>query len=85
MIRIGPLIGAVQRECADVDRLPGLIDRLLGREQDGGFVLKLDWLRVFGSADGRICNVVQIVFAGEPSGEAELPFSGTSMIEQTGE
>ena len=47
-VGVGFVIGAVEREGADVDGLAGLVDGLLGGEKNGGFVLELDGLGVLG-------------------------------------
>jgi hypothetical protein len=60
----GPGVGSVEREGADVDGLAGLIDGLLGREQDGGLVLQLDSLRELGRADGSVSDVADLEVAG---------------------
>ena len=81
----GLVVSAVERERADVDGLAGLVDGLLRGEEDGGLVLELDGLRVFGRADGRVGDVAQLVFAGEAGGKAELRFDGAAAVEAPGE
>jgi hypothetical protein len=83
-IGVGPGIGAVERECTDMDGLAGLIDGLLSGQEDRRLVLEKDGLSEFGRADWGICDVVHLVVAGESGRKAELGLDGAPTVEPTG-
>ena len=79
------VIGAIERKRADVDGLAGLVDGLLGGEEDGRLVFELDGLRVLGRADRCIRDVVHLVLAGETGGKAKLRLERAATVEPSGE
>jgi hypothetical protein len=76
---------AVERERADVDGLPRLVDGLFGGQEDRYFVLELDVLGEFGRTDWGVCDVTHLVFASDTGGEAELGLDSAAMVEATAE
>ena len=81
----GVVIGAVESEGAHVDGLAGLVNGLLGGEQDGKLVLKLNGLSGFAGADGGFDEVMELVVADKAGGKAELSFGGATTVEVSGE
>ncbi len=84
-VPIGPVTGAIQRERADMDRLAGLVDRLLGGEHNQCRVFDLDGLGVFGGTDGRVGDEADIVCASERSRKAKLSGDRAVLVEAPGE
>src|SRR6202044_2396944 len=83
-IGVGPGLCAVERERANVDGLSGLVDGLLGGQEDRCLVVELDVLGEFGRADWSICDVAHLVFASETGGETELGLDGAATVQATG-
>ena len=57
------VIGAIQRQRAHMNRLPRLIDGLLGGEQDGDLVFHPHGLGEFRRTDGGVYGVAQLIGA----------------------
>src|SRR5580658_8308489 len=81
----GIVVGAVESQRANVNRLPRLIDRLLGGEQDGKLVLELHRLRVLAGTKGRLDQVAELTVAENIGGKAKLRVRRAAMIEASGE
>ena len=77
-------MGAVEGKRADVDGLSGLVDGLFGGQEDRCFVVQLDVPGEFGRADGGVCDVAYLAFAGETDRETELGLDGAATVEATG-
>ena len=67
-----------------MDGLAGLVDGLFGGQEDRCFVVELDGLGEFGRADGGVCDVVYLAFAGETGRETELGLDGAATVEASG-
>src|SRR5258708_15152755 len=65
------MVGAVERQRADVNRLPRLIKGLLGSQQNRYFIFETNRLSEFRRADRRIGHIVKLIAARQAGGEAE--------------
>ena len=68
-----------------MDRLAGLVDRLIGREHNQCRVFDLDGLGVLGGPDGRVGGEADIVCASERSRKTKLSRGRAAPVEASGE
>ncbi len=83
--RGGLVTGAIERECAHVDGLPGLINGLLRGEQNRGLGFQAHLLGELGGADRRVHGVAHGIASGDAGGEAELRLRSAAAIQAAGE
>src|ERR1700679_1659655 len=79
------MIGAVKRQCANMDRLTGLVKWLLRSEENCDFVFQTDILGEFRRSNRRIGDIAQLIVPDHSRGKAELRLHGSAMIQTTRE
>ena len=79
------VVGAIERQCAYVDGLAGLVDGLLRGQQDGNSIVEPHLLGELGFSDGRIGHVMQSATARQSGGKPELRLGGSARVEAAGE
>src|SRR5260370_26816972 len=74
------MASAVERKGARVNGLAWLVNRLLGCQEDRGFVFEPYLLRKLGGSDGAINHVPQLIASDHSGGEPKLRFGRASPI-----